>query len=110
MNCKEGKIKLAELMEKHDVFYYYRPLKTSILDDIGDDLACSFALMLHTTSKPYLTSLTQQNYRYDLNGNECGDVTEEQKEQARLELKRMSLRNNKNRLERWKESKLRKAA
>jgi ProP effector len=44
--------------------------------------AVSKALRIHTGATRYLKALSQADHRYDLDGNEAGDVTGEQREAA----------------------------
>lgn len=47
----------------------------------------SRALRMHTASTRYLKALSQAEHRYDLDGNEAGEVTAEQREAATNQVK-----------------------
>jgi ProP effector len=84
---------LDKLAETYAVFRDCKPLALGIhkvilerQPELGKD-AIRTALRIHTGSTRYLKSLATADQRFDLDGQAAGEVTEEQRKQAQVEVK-----------------------
>jgi ProP effector len=83
---------LEALISNYAVFREHRPLALGIhkvLMERSPDLSkeqIRKALMFHTASTRYLKALAQSEVRFDLDGNQDGEVTSEQREVAAKQL------------------------
>ena len=79
---------LIALRSTFPVFQECRPLAIGIHKAVLERLPCinpqqlRLTMRMHTSSARYLKALTNDEIRFDLDGNAAGAVTPEQKEQA----------------------------
>lgn len=84
---------LLKLQETSPTFREYKPVALRIDKAVAerfpdvDRKVVRNAMRLHTASTRYLKSLEKATHRYDLEGNESGEVTEEHRSHAAQTLK-----------------------
>ena len=87
------RLRRDELRNEYKVFGEFKPLKVGIHKDLkasGVELTdvTRKAILYHVRSSKYLNNLLSCLKRYDLKGNESGEITEDQRNDARVRLEK----------------------
>ncbi len=84
---------LSKLQEISPTFRDYKPVALRIDKSIMERFPelerkiVRIAMRMHTTSTRYLKALEKDTHRYDLDGNQCEEITQEHREYAARTLK-----------------------